>query len=240
METIVPFRWPGRPAAGVFLERPNRFLGIVNLGGKSVCAHVADPGRLAELLLPGARVCVLPTEGPQRSTTHTVVLARASTAPGVWVCVDSLMANRLAEHALTRGLVWGLGGRWAVRREVRVGHSRFDFMLSRGKRTVLVEVKSVTLARGSTALFPDAPTARGARHLRELAALACRGGETAVLFCAGRSDVARVRPNRDMDPDFAEAALRARRAGVRFCGVRFSFSLRGGAFAGRIPVIIKD
>jgi sugar fermentation stimulation protein A len=224
--------------AGTFLDRPNRFLAVVDVGGKEVYAHVADPGRLKELLRPGARVYLMPTPGPERATDHTVILARAPTPPRVWVCVDSMMANRLAAHVLENSLVRGLIGKWNIRREVTVGHSRFDFQLKRGKRTVFVEVKSVTLARKNTALFPDAPTVRGARHLRELAELAEAGQGAAVLFCAGRDDVARVRPHRVMDPDFAEAAADARAAGVKFYAVRFKFSRRGGVFAGRIPVVI--
>ena len=239
MQTVVPFRWSGRPVAGTFLDRPNRFLAVVDVGGKEVHAHVADPGRLKELLRPGAPVCLMPTAGPERATDHTVILARAPTPPGVWVCVDSMMANRLAAHALEGSLVRGLLGQWNIRREVTVGHSRFDFRLTRGRRTVFVEVKSVTLAVKNTALFPDAPTVRGARHLRELAELAEEGQGAAVLFCAGRDDVSRVRPHRAMDPDFADAAAEAKAAGVKFDAVRFRFSRRGGVFAGRIPVIME-
>ena len=97
----------------------------------------------------------------------------------------------------------------------------------------------MTLSHRGTALFPDAPTVRGARHLRELADLARNGTDAAVLFCGGRDDIKRVRPHAAMDPDFANAAREAKASGVRFFGTRFSYTPRGATYAGRIPVSIR-
>ncbi len=231
------FRWPGPPSKGVLVSRPNRFLAVVDGGGERFEAHVPDPGRLEDLLVPGANVWTLPTTGGKRKTAHTVVLAESRSRPGVVACTDSLMANDAAAVILERGLVQGLPtGPW--RREVRIGRSRFDFAMARHDgRDMVLEVKSVTLVdQDGRALFPDAPTKRGARHLEELANLAGQGIETAVLFCVSRKDGMWVEPFAERDPDFAQAFLHARRAGVSFFAARLDYDEDGAWFLEPIPV----
>ena len=134
-----------------------------------MAAHLADPGRLRELLLPDAPLRLRPEPRSRtRKSRYTVTLVRAAEPPRAWVSVETTRANRLAEQLLADGTVRGIGKDWGIRREVRRGHSRFDFLLTRGDDEILVEVKSATLVIDGTARFPDAPTARGARHLREL------------------------------------------------------------------------
>jgi sugar fermentation stimulation protein A len=223
-----------------FLSRPNRFLVVARLeGGSRVRAHLADPGRLRELLLPGAALRLRRAPpGAARSTRYTVALVRAAEALRPWVSIQSTFANRLAGDLLARGGVPGIGRGWEIRSEIRHGRSRFDFLLHRkGRKEILVEVKSPSLVVEGVARFPDAPTLRGARHLRELEEVARAGGRALVLFIVQREDARAVAPNEDTDPVFARALAAADRAGVLLRAARFRLAPSGrAAFRGFIPV----
>jgi sugar fermentation stimulation protein A len=215
----------------VFLERPNRFIVVARLrDGRHIRAHLADPGRLRELLLPGAALRLRPAGPPRkgapargapaaRKTRFTVALVRSPEPPRPWVSLDTNLANRLAADLFESGRVPVVGKPSAVTREVRRGASRFDFLLTRRDGTeILTEVKSVTLVENGVALFPDAPTVRGARHVRELEAHVRSGGRALVLFVAQREDARVIRPNAATDPAFAAAVESAAGAGVLFRG----------------------
>lgn len=202
---LVSIPTPGPLVVSRFVARPNRFLLRCRLDGRIVEAHLPDPGRLRELLLPGRRVWLRPACG-ERKTRWSAVLTEC---PGGLVSIDTTLPNRLVEAALRRRAIRELAAWRLVRREVAIGESRFDFLLARGRRCLPLEVKSVTLVEDGTALFPDAKTERGARHVRELAGL---GG--VVLFVVQRSDARRVHAAPHIDPDFARALAEARRAGV--------------------------
>jgi sugar fermentation stimulation protein A len=207
-------------------------------GGK-VRAHLADPGRLRELLIPGAalRLRKVPRAVP-RSTRYTIALVRSAEPPRAWVSIESARANRLAEDLLARGRVPGIGGGWTIRREFPLGRSRLDFLLRReGERDILVEVKSPSLVVNGVARFPDAPTLRGSRHLRELEAAVLAGGRALVLFIVQREDARAVAPNAATDPDFARVLFSARRSGVMLRAARFHLAPSGRAtFLGFLPV----
>lgn len=214
---------PGPLALSRFVNRPNRFLIQVVLEetGDLVDAHMADPGRLRELLLPDKRVWLRPASNPARKTRWSAVLVESPDG-GEMVSLDSTLPNRLVRNALThRGLAefaeWDL-----VRWEVTLGRSRFDFLLSDARgRQMVVEVKSVTLVQDGVGLFPDAVTERGARHVRELAELARQEGwEAAVLFVLQRSDASEIRAAQAIDPKFAEALTEAKEVGVHILGRR--------------------
>jgi sugar fermentation stimulation protein A len=222
-----------------FVGRPNRFVVEAVLErGRRVRAHLADPGRLRELLIPGAPLRLRPVPpAPGRKTRFTVALVRSPVPPRAWVSVDTALANELAAPLLGRGAVRGIGSRWAVRREVRRGASRFDFLLTRADEELLVEVKSVTLVERGIARFPDAPTVRGARHVRELTEVASHGGRAMILFVVQRSDARAVRAHAPTDPLFADALAAARRGGVLLRAARFHFTPTGRhTYRGPLPV----
>jgi len=204
------------------------------VGRRTVTAHVPDRGRCLDLLVPGRAVAVVQAAGPLRRTQHTALLAQSSS--GVWVSLDPAGAPRLVAEALRRGLLPSLAGLTAVRREVTVGDSRIDLLLAPGD--VLCEVKSVGAQRGGVALFPDAPTVRGTRHLALLERLARRGRRTAVVFCAQRGDVTAVAPDEEIDPTFARTLRRAARAGVLVAAVRCAAHPAGMEIHGEIPVLV--
>jgi sugar fermentation stimulation protein A len=133
----------------------------------------------------------------------------------------------LAEGLLATGAVPGLEADWELRREVRHGSSRIDFLLQRGASRLWVEVKSVTLVDGGLGLFPDAPTRRGRRHVSELAALARKGDSAMLLFVVQRGDATAVAPHSLIDPAFADALADAEKAGVDLRAAGFRFDARG-------------
>lgn len=227
---------PVRPVR--FLRRTNRYLAEVRLlpGGPVVRAHVPNPGRMEELLVPGETTgYAVPVSREGRSTGYDLVSVRAG---GRLVSIDTRVANRMVGAALRRGQLRRFGpGPW--RSEVRFGASRLDFGVpspnGRGYSRLL-EVKSSNLRVGSTGLFPDAPTDRGRRHLQELARAARTGVAAGVLFLVQRDDVQEVRPNAALDPEFARAMERAGAAGVQFSAQ--SISVRPGRleWGGPLPV----
>lgn len=212
-----------------FVARPNRFVVHARLvaGGEPVVAHLADPGRLRELLLPDRPLWLRPAADPARKTRWSVALVEEP--GGLLVSVDTTVPNRLVAEALRRDALPELAPYCLERAEHRLGRSRIDFLLrcQEGVRPpLLLEVKSATLVEEGVALFPDAVTARGARHLRELAAHVRSGGHgAAVLFVAQRPDVERVIAARAIDPAFADALEAAREAGVRVLARRCRIEL---------------
>lgn len=232
----------GRPPLipAVFRHRLHRFAVEADLRyGRRVTAHLGDPGRLKELLIPGAELRLRPVApDAERKTRWTVALVRASTLPRVWVSVDTPRANRLAEELLARGMVRGAAWDGTLRREVTQGSSRFDFLLEgSGRKRLWIEVKSVTLVEEGVGRFPDAPTVRGRRHVQELRKLARRGQRAMVLFVVQRGDARVVRPHRIIDPAFAKALTAARRAGVLLRAASFRFDAAGEpTYLGPLPV----
>ncbi len=219
--------------AARFVARPNRFLVRARLGARLVEAACRDPGRLEGLLRPGVGLRLAAATGATRRTRFDVLLARAGAR---WVGLAPALANDVFAAALARGEVAGLRGARVLAREVTHGRSRFDFVLGwRGRRT-WTEVKSVGLVRDGLALFPDAPSARAARHLNELLALARGGASTQVVFVVQRDDAVAVAPFSERDPDFARALAAAARGGVRVRAYGCEVGPRGIRLARPLPV----
>jgi sugar fermentation stimulation protein A len=168
--------------------------------------------------LPGAELLLKREDGAHRKTKFTVFLVRHGEG---WVCIDTRVPNRVAEEALGQGAIEPLAGYVQVRREVVRGASRLDVMLtSDGLPDCWVEVKSVSLVQERRALFPDAPTKRGARHLRELAEIVEGGERAAALFLIQREDVDSFSPYEERDPEFAQALRDAEASGVEVYAYR--------------------
>ncbi|SVA72030.1 uncharacterized protein METZ01_LOCUS124884, partial [marine metagenome] len=174
-----------RVVDGIFLERPNRYLARVEVDGQEIKAHVPDPGRLPGLMIPGRRVRLTYNPGPKRKTDYSLVLVRHG---DIWVSVYPAFANKVVENELAKGSLSCLNGFESFNREVKCGESRFDFQLEFLDVKAFVEVKSVSLVEGGVGKFPDAPTQRGVKHLKELIALRRKGYRAAVLFVSQRSD----------------------------------------------------
>ncbi|MGI6070908.1 MAG: DNA/RNA nuclease SfsA [Blautia sp.] len=195
---------------GIFLSRPNRFLAHVEVDGEPIVCHVKNTGRLRELLLAGAEVGLVHSDNPARKTAYDLVSVKKD---GSWVNIDSMMANQAAEEWLTRGLLFSKAA--VIRREVSFGGSRFDFYVEDGERKIFLEVKGVTLIEEDTAKFPDAPTIRGVKHIRELEACIREGYEAYLLFVIQRKGATRFWPNWDTHREFGEALCHAKASGVK-------------------------
>jgi len=200
-----------RVVDGIFLERPNRYLARVEVAGREVLAHVPDPGRLPGLMVPGRRARLIYNPGPKRKTDYTLALIRHGS---IWVSVYPVFANKLVGEALAQNKLSFLSGYESFSAEVKAGESRIDFKLEYPGHSAFVEVKSVSHVENSVGKFPDAPTERGRKHLRELIALKKAGSRAIVLFISQRSDTKSVTSNDAIDPEFGEWLRKARQAGV--------------------------
>ncbi|NOX44289.1 MAG: DNA/RNA nuclease SfsA [Caldiserica bacterium] len=207
-------------AWGRFIARPNRFAVWVEVDGTRELAHLPNPGRLREILTPGRMILLRGAASGKRKTRWTAIGADLS---GMLVSLDSTLPNRFFPEALAAGAIPPFRGWDIAAVEPRLCAGRADFLLARGDERLFVEVKSVTLVKEGVALFPDAPTARGRRHLRELAGAVHGGNRAAVLFVVQRPDARRFGPNADTDPAFAEAFWEALELGVRAYALVCSF-----------------
>lgn len=205
--------------AGRLIRRYKRFLADVDLGdGGPVTAHCGNPGSMRGLAEPGSRVWLAPNRNPKAKLAWRWEIASQGETP---VGINTARANALVEEALAAGAIAPLAGYSDIRREVPYGRaSRVDFLLQAPDRPpCYVEVKSVTLHRPDgpnprAAEFPDAVTARGAKHLDELAAQVAAGARAVMLYLAQRADRAHVAVADDIDPAYAAAFDRARAGGV--------------------------
>jgi sugar fermentation stimulation protein A len=221
--------------AARFLRRLNRFAALVEVGRHRALAHVANSGRLRELLVHGARVYLRPQGRAGRSCPYDLALVRAS---GTLVSADARLPNALVAGALAAGGIAPLREFGPARPEVRHGRSRLDFVLGDSGRRCLVEAKSVTLVEGGVALFPDAPTVRGRRHVEALARACRRGAAAAVIFVVQRADAVRFRPNVEADTAFARALSRAAKAGVRVLAYRCRVTRQRIVLGDPLPVVL--
>ncbi len=218
-----------RVTGGVFLSRLNRFAARAIVGGREQTVHVKNTGRLRELLVPGAEAVLCPAAAPGRKTAYDLVAVRHN---GRYVNIDSQAPNAAAAELMER-----LYPGCALRRERVFGSSRFDLYLERGDLRLFTEVKGVTLVRDGTALFPDAPTERGRKHLLELAQARRAGYAAAMLFLVQRDDALRFSPNRETDPAFADALAEAAAAGVEV--LCFDCEVTADTMTARSPVPVK-
>lgn len=221
-----------------FVERPNRFVVQCKLehSEEMVTAHLADPGRLKELLVPGALLYLRRAQSKTRKTKWSVILVQAQGS--VLVSLQSTLVNHLAAAALQEKAVAALAQWDLVRAEFAHGNSRFDFLLASAKgEKLLLEVKSCTLVNEGMAMFPDAVTARGARHLKELAQHQFGGiYRGAVMFVVQRSDAQAFRPAAHIDPHFAEALSIASRSGVQVLAYNCRVDETGITWGQKLPV----
>ena len=198
---------------GIFICRPNRFIAHILIGGKEEICHVKNTGRCRELLVPGAQVWCQASDNASRKTKYDLICVEKA---GRLINIDSQAPNAAVKEWLQGG---GLGEIENLRAESVHGASRFDFSFTRGGQISYLEVKGVTLESQGICAFPDAPTTRGARHMRELAELSRSGLGAYALFVIQMSRVKAFRPNDATDPAFAAALREASEAGVHISAI---------------------
>ena len=190
----------------IFISRPNRFIARVSLDGRELSVHVKNTGRCRELLLPGCKVFLEKASNPERKTPYDLVAVEKD---GGIINIDSQAPNIVVKEWLLKENKYDL-----VKPEFKYGDSRIDFYMEKDSEKYLMEVKGCTLFVDGVGFFPDAPTERGAKHLRELAGAIAEGYHAIIAFVIQGEGISKVRPNEATDPEFAAAFHEARAAGV--------------------------
>lgn len=198
---------------GIFRDRPNRFIAHVEIGGAVETVHVKNTGRCRELLVPGAKVWCQHFAGTPRKTQYDLICVEKE---NYLINMDSQAPNKAVQEWLLSG---GLGEIQDLRPETLHGDSRFDFAFRKGDKQCYLEVKGVTLENGGICAFPDAPTERGAKHLRGLQRAVTEGCVCYALFVIQMRPVLYLHPNDATDPAFGKALREAAAGGVHVLAV---------------------
>jgi len=233
-------------AEAILLRRYKRFLADVRLpDGREITLHCPNTGAMLGCADPGSRVWYSLSNNPARKYPGTWELVE--TAGHHLACINTARANSLVEEALRAGRIASLAGYGVLRREAMVGGegSRLDFVLCghalRPAEHCHVEVKSVTLMLpDGGGAFPDAVTARGTRHLRELLALREQGQHAVLLFCVQHTGIARVRPAAHIDPLYAQTLREAVAGGVEVLAWRSAIDVQGAHLCESVPVDLQS
>jgi len=208
--SVVPLRLFQKPLHATFVKRPNRFLVECTSNGLSLRAFLPNPGRLHELLFPGALLYL--NEDSSNSLRKTSLTVVAVEREGVPIMLHTHKTNQVARYLIEHGFIQNLQKARIVKAEITVGKSRFDFLLHDGRREAYVEVKSCTLVGEKVAMFPDAVTDRGTRHLKELARLSAEGKRTVVIFIVHWPFAECFVPDYHTDLSFAQTLVRVHNA----------------------------
>ncbi len=205
--------------AGTLLRRYQRFLADVELAdGQFVTAHCPNSGSMKGCAEPGSPVLLSVSDNPKRKLPYTWELVQVN---GLWVGINTGLPNRLVSEAISRGTVGDLADYTNIRPEVRYGkNSRIDLLLTGPAGLCYVEVKNVTLVEGNRALFPDAVTVRGQKHLRELMQVVREGNRGVIFFVVQRGDACVVAPADRIDPEYGKLLRLAVQNGVEAIAYR--------------------
>lgn len=226
----------GDKRIGTFIRRLNRFAVEILLDGMPAMAHLPNTGRMSELLVPGHTV--LATKGRHsiaRKSHYDLLMVKTENA---WVSVDSRVPNRLFRLAISQGYLSHFTSFTTIKSEAAFEDSRIDFLLANGERRCYVETKSVNLGQEKVALFPDAPTIRGRRHVESLCSATSQGFEAAVVFMIQRDDAESFSPNDVADPSFGVALRNAKDAGIGIYAYRCRATPEHISLVSSVPVLL--
>ena len=216
---------------GVFLARPNRFIAHIEIDGAVEICHVKNTGRCRELLVPGCTVWCQRSDNPNRKTKFDLIAVQKGDR---LINMDSQAPNKAAGEWLASG---GLGEITDLRPEVKHGDSRYDFSFVKDGRRCFLEVKGCTLESDGVCAFPDAPTERGAKHIRGLTAAAGEGYGAYILFVIQMSDVKYIHPHDETDPEFGRALREAAKNGITVLAM--DCAVTPETMDIRLPVLVK-
>jgi sugar fermentation stimulation protein A len=233
---VIEIPWDAR---GIFRSRQNRFLGIVDITSpkkekkKNVKVHVHDPGRLKELLYPENQVLLRRATTTNRKTKWDLIAALYDEE---WILTHSGFHRQIAEWVINNPKISPFGKVTNIKPEAQFKESRLDFLLTKknGKK-IWVEVKGCTLAEDGIALFPDAPTERGRRHIQALISAKKRGAESAIMILVFRPDAESFAPNEETDSEFSEIFFKAVDEGVKVYPLLFQYKDEMIQYNGKIP-----
>ena len=229
-------RLPPIRKTGTLIKRYKRFLADIKLeNGEILTVHCPNSGSMRGCSEPGSPVILSRSDNPKRKYAWTLEMVRVE---GVWVGVNTARTNKIVHEALENGVIDEWGRILAIRPEVRVSDkSRLDFQIETETGRIYLEVKNCSLAEDNIALFPDAVTSRGTRHLLELAALAGQGYRSAVLFCVQRADIRAFAPAIDIDLVYSRTLAEVQQQGVRILAYQADVQPKEIVLARKLPVI---
>lgn len=228
------FNHPLQPAK--LLRRYKRFLADVELAdGRRLTVHCPNTGSMMGCDAPGLPVMISRSPNQKRKYPHTLEMVQVK---GNWVGINTSLTNKLIREALEGSLFPELGPFDQIKAEVTTGNSRLDFLLRNGNQSTYLEVKNCTLARGVAAMFPDAVTSRGAKHLQELLRLHQEGHRAALIFCVQLQNVDHFEAARDIDPFYAATLAAVAGQGVLVLAGQALVTPTGITVNKRLPVII--
>ena len=231
---IMLFKHPLQPAK--LLRRYKRFLADVELPDTTqLTVHCPNTGSMLGCNEPGLAVMISRSDNPKRKYPHTLEMVRGEAG---WVGINTSLTNKLVREALEADLFPELGQFDTIRPEVKTGNSRLDFLLSDGSELTYLEVKNCTMARNGIAMFPDAVTARGTKHLAELLRLHEEGHRAALIFCIQMGGVTSFTPAADIDPLYAETLARVVSKGVLALACRAEVTPKGIVVKERVAVVL--
>jgi len=226
-----------RIITATYLSRPNRFTIIASYNGSTVKCYFPNPGRMSELLKPNVEIAINLNEDSsvQRKTLCDVVAVNTDER---WVSIDARLPNKLVAEALADNRLEEFQSISGIKPETCFGRSRFDFLLKAPSYSCLLEVKSCTLVNDGLAIFPDSPTARGSKHMRDLRAAKKVGYRACVIFVIQREDAVSFTTNKQSDPEFCSTLEEARKDGVEIYARRCRFTDFDLALDANVPVKI--
>jgi sugar fermentation stimulation protein A len=221
---------------GKLIKRYKRFLADVELDdGSVVVAHCTNSGTMKSCLERGAEVYLTPVDDPKRKTRYTWEMIRIN---GDWIGINTGNPNVLAFEAIKNNEIPGLSGYANVKREVKYGDSRFDVYAENKHEKCFVEVKNVSLKAGKYALFPDAVTTRGRKHLNTLMKVKAEGMRAVMLYIVQRTDVEVFAPAKEIDPDYAATLKEAVENGVEIIVMQAKVKPEAISLTHQLPVEI--
>lgn len=221
--------------AAIFLRRYKRFLvDVIMPDQQEITVYCPNTGRMTNCLRPECEVMLSHSDNASRKYPYTLELTRPGSC---WIGVNTGRTNALVAEALREGVIQEFSHIKTIRPEIKVSKSsRLDFLLEDDNDIIYLEVKSCTLAADRAAMFPDAVTQRGARHMRELASLRGRGFKAAVLFCVQRADADYFRPAEEIDPQYCAALRQAQQLGVMLLAYQAAVKPSGIKIINKIPI----
>ena len=220
---------------GILIKRYKRFLADIELADKKrLTIHCPNTGSMLGCSEPGSPVMISRSDNPGRKYPHTLEMVQAGST---WVGVNTSLTNKLVREALEKRKVKEFGRLDSIVQEVKTSaHTRLDFVMEREGARIYMEVKNCSLAENRVAMFPDAVTARGTKHLHELAALKEQGHKAAVFFCVQRSDADCFMPAHHIDPVYAKTLANVMSKGVMILAYQADVSPKEIKIARKLPV----
>jgi len=225
----------GEIKKGIFKLRPNRFIAEVDIGGKEEIVHVKNTGRCREILIEGTEVILEKARGSSRKTDYSLIAAYKG---DMLINIDSQVPNSVIYEAIKGNRIIGLENVRYIKREVKYDNSRFDIYFEKEGKKGFVEVKGVTLEKEGVAMFPDAPTLRGTKHLYEMSRAVEEGLSGYIIFLIQLKGVKFFTPNSIMDKEFAKALNYADKMGVKILAYDSIVSEGEIKIGNEIPVVL--